>query len=82
MRHLLTASFTNFELMGKYLRYVMYMLIGVAIYYFSGADENPEVLKEFKSTAPLLILVVVISLMFVKYFKSKQEKDQNSGDQQ
>lgn len=66
--------------MSKYYRYIIYMLIGVMIYYFAGAEENPEVLDGFRKTAPMIIVVLVIALMIVKYIRSKNEGNQE--DQQ
>ncbi len=61
--------------MSKYFRYLLYMLIGVMIYYFLGAEENPEVLDGFRKSAPMIIVVLVIALMIVKYIRSKKEGD-------
>lgn len=52
------------------------MLIGVAIYYVSGADKNPEVLKAYRSIVPVVIIALVVILMIFKYIKSKKEKSE------
>ncbi|MEQ8470593.1 MAG: hypothetical protein RIC35_05375 [Marinoscillum sp.] len=61
--------------MKKPARYIIYFLIGVAIYFIIDADDNPQVLDEFHSYAPGLILVVVVLLFIVKYVLEKKKKD-------
>lgn len=61
--------------MKKSLKYVLYILVGMAIYQLSGAKEQPEILDEFHSYAPLIILSIFGLLMVMKYVKSKKEKN-------
>lgn len=61
--------------MTKPARYIIYFLIGVAIYFIIDADDNPQILDEFHGYAPGLILVVVVMLFIVKYVLEKKKKD-------
>lgn len=61
--------------MSKPARYILYFLIGVSIYFVIDADDNPQVLDEFHSYAPALILVVVVLLFIVKYILEKKKGD-------
>lgn len=58
--------------MKKPYRYIIYLMIGVAIYFMIGADENPEVLTEFHGVAPIAIVGVVLLLMVVRYMIAKK----------
>lgn len=60
--------------MGKSLRYIVYLLIGMGLYYLLDADKNPEVLGAFHQYAPAAILVIVILLFAVKRVRSKREE--------
>jgi|GEM_PF-1636085 len=60
--------------MNKYFRYIIYLLIGVLIYYVSGADKDPEALSGLRKNGPAIIIVVFAMLMLVKYIRSKKEK--------
>jgi hypothetical protein len=61
----------------KPYRYLMYFMIGVMIYFFMDGESQPEIMDQIHSNAPGLIIGVVVLLMVVRYFISKQEKNED-----
>ena len=61
--------------MKKPYRYILYVLIGMAIYFVIGADKNPEALNELHRLAPALIIGIVILLVITRYMINKQKRD-------
>ncbi|MFT7029862.1 MAG: hypothetical protein ACJA2C_001255 [Marinoscillum sp.] len=55
----------------------MYFMIGVMIYFFMDGESQPEIMDQIHSNAPGLIIGVVVLLMVVRYFISKQEKNED-----
>jgi len=53
-------------------RYIIYFIIGIAIYYGVEADKNPDALKEVHNIAPIAILIIFAALMVVRYIRTKR----------
>ena len=62
--------------MSKPVRYLLYFLLGVLIYYAIGADENPGILEEYHQYAPIYIIAIMILLFYVKRRREQKERDQ------
>lgn len=61
--------------MKKEQRYIFYLLLGVVLYYFIGADKDPAALDELHQHAPMVIAGVVILLFIVKFVRQRQDKN-------
>ncbi|MEQ8551374.1 MAG: hypothetical protein RLO17_02560 [Cyclobacteriaceae bacterium] len=58
--------------MKRTSRYIIYFVIGIAIYYGLEADKNPDALKEVHKIAPIAILIIFGALILVRYIRTKK----------
>lgn len=54
---------------------MIYLLIGVAVYYIVGVDDDPALMNDIHRIAPGVIIGVVILLIIVRNIVRKQKKD-------
>ncbi len=59
--------------MKKPTRYLVYLGIGMAMYYLIYDGEESQSLEEFHSIAPAIILGLVVVMMVLRFIKSKKE---------
>jgi hypothetical protein len=55
---------------AKSIRYLLYLAIGMGIYYFLEDQENA--LKEIHRIAPVVLVVLILFILIVRYVKSRQ----------
>ncbi|REE05940.1 hypothetical protein [Marinoscillum furvescens] len=61
--------------MKKEHRYILYLLLGVVLYYVIGADTDPAALDKFHDHAPIVIALVVVLLFVVRFLRQRQDKN-------
>lgn len=59
--------------MNRTFRPVLYLMLGVAIYFVIDADDNPQLLDEFHQYAPFAILALFVMLLLIRRYNREHD---------
>ncbi|MEP0368720.1 MAG: hypothetical protein ABJN36_11965 [Cyclobacteriaceae bacterium] len=60
--------------MRKEYRYIVYLGIGVMLYFLMGGEEGDESIQKIHEKAPAIIIAVAIILVVLGFIKKQREK--------
>ncbi|MEO9475153.1 MAG: hypothetical protein ABJG41_06450 [Cyclobacteriaceae bacterium] len=60
--------------MRKEYRYIVYLGIGVMLYFLMGGQEGDESIQKIHEKAPAIIIAVAIILVVLGFIKKQREK--------